>query len=287
MRDTGDGEVALSWLMVSHDSAPDLATLLPQLVDELAALADRGVGSELIVADNASADASADLTRHLAPRATVLGLPRNVGYGTALNRAADGARGRWFAYSNADLALAAGDLSALPDVLRSLPREVGLFGPALRDGEGRWQPSAGSFPTLRRLLQHLPRRAAARPYLSRAAHREGRVDWVTGACVFIRADLFRKLGGFDEHYFLYYEDVDLAARALQLGWTTHYAPRLRAAHLRPHAGRSREPATEAFVRHGRARWFSRHRPEAEQRLLGLLARVEPVLRGRARGADRA
>ncbi|HTE05481.1 MAG TPA: glycosyltransferase, partial [Planctomycetota bacterium] len=126
--------------------------------------------------------------------------------------------------------------------------------------------------------------AAGRPYLSRAAHREGRVDWVTGACLFVRADLFRRLGGFDEDFFLYYEDVDLAARALALGWTTHYTPRVSAAHLRPHAGRPREAHIEACVRQGRARWFHRHRPPAERRLLALLARAEPLLRGRgARG----
>jgi len=280
MLDAGDGEVTLSWLVASHDSASDLALLLPQLRAALAALARGGLRCELIVVDNASTDGSAEVARRLLPGSVVLELPQNLGYGAALNRAAALARGRWLACSNADLALAADDLSALPEVLSAAPREAGLLGPELRDGRGAWLPSAGSFPTLRRLLVRLPRAATARPYLSRGAHCAGRVDWVTGACLFVRAEVFASIGGFDENFFLYYEDVDLAARALQRGWTTHYAPAVRVSHLHPHAGRPREPGREGHVRHGRALWFERHRPAAERRLLGLLTRVEPLLRGR-------
>ncbi len=280
MLNAGAGELALSWLVVSHDSASDLALLLPALRAALADLGAQGLRCELIIADNASSDGSASLARHLAPDAVVLELPRNVGYGAALNRAAALAGGRWLACSNADLSLSGGGLAALPDALSAAPRDAGLLGPALHDSRGQWLPSAGSFPTLRRLLARLPLPAAARPYLSRSAHRAGRVDWVTGACVFVRAETFRTLGGFDEAFFLYYEDVDLAARALQRGWTTHYVPAVRLSHHHPHAGRRREPRIEGHVREGRALWFQRHRPAAERRLLGVLTRVEPLLRGR-------
>jgi N-acetylglucosaminyl-diphospho-decaprenol L-rhamnosyltransferase len=289
MQQAREREVALSWLIVSHDSAADLAALLPGLCAELAALERAGLRSELLVADNASADGSAEIARRLAPGATVIELPSNGGYGAALNRAATQARGRWLACSNADLQFAPGDLKHLPAVLATAPREAGLLGPALRDARGAWQPSAGSFPTLRRLLQRLPLPAGTRTYLPRAAHVAGRVDWVTGACLFVRAETFRSIGGFDEDFFLYYEDVDLAARALQRGWTVHYAPAVCACHVHPHAARPRQPHTEGHVRLGRELWFERHRPLLERRLLGLLMRVEPLLRGETppRGADRS
>jgi N-acetylglucosaminyl-diphospho-decaprenol L-rhamnosyltransferase len=280
----GRDEPALSWLVVSHDSAADLRALLPGLTDALAALAagPARLQSELIIADNASGDGSGALARALAPAATVLELTANAGYGAALNRAAALARGRWLACSNADLLVGRADLAALPAVLATAPPDAGLLGPALRDAAGRWQPSAGRFPTLRRLLLRLPRPATLRPYLSRAEHRAGPVDWVTGACLFVRTDVWRALGGFDEGYFLHYEEVDLAARARRRGWRTHYAPSVSVAHVHPHAGGPRGGPVEAHVRAGRERWFARHRPAAERRLLALLARAEPLVRGGAR-----
>ncbi len=272
------GGGGLSWIVVSHDSAADLRHLLPTLVAELASLAAAGLSSELIVADGASRDGSADVARALAPHAAVLALPANRGYGAAVNAAARRARFPWLAFTNADLLIPAGGLRTLPEVLAAAPADVALLAPSLRDPDGTPQPSVGRQPTLARLLLGLRRPRAARAFLPAGRHRRGRVDWASGACLFARADTFAAAGGFDERFHLYYEDCDLALRLARTGHATLHEPSLAVVHRRPHHGRPRDAAIEAHVRRSRETYFRAHRPAWEAMCLAALARLEPLLR---------
>lgn len=277
-------DVQLSWVVVSHESARDLQGFLPSLRANLKSLERRGFASELIVVDNASTDGSDKVARELVPEALVLRLEQNVGYGAAVNRAASIARGDWLAVGNADLLVPEGGLDRLPATLAGVAPDVALVGPAIHDRAGRLSPSAGRFPTLKTLIAGLPRASHRRKYLRVGRHRPGFVDWVTGACQFMRRDVFAAMEGFDEQFFLYYEDVDLALRLARHGHQTLYEPSLSVMHVRPHHGRPPATCTERHVRDGRIAYFRKHRPAWEQAALGALMRLEPFLRPRLRRA---
>lgn len=275
----------VTWIVVCHESARDLGLFLPSLRHALDALAAEGCTSELIVVDNASRDGSAELVARHAPDAKLLRLEQNVGYGAAINRASRLARGRWLAFGNADLFIPPGGLSELPRLLSSAPDDVALLGPALFGPDGRPSLSAGRFPSLMALMRGLRRPAHRRKYLRRRQHRRGEVDWLTGACLFARADVFDATQGFDEGFFLYYEDVDLARRLSARGHRVVFEPKLNVIHVRPHHGRPAQPHIEQFVRDSRLRYFRKHRSRVEAGLLSFLMSLEPVFRTRSRPTD--
>ena len=278
----GERRVDLSWIVVSHESARDLPVLLRSLVTALRELNERGLSCELLVVDNGSSDGSADLAARLVPWATRVANPDNRGYGAAINQALELAAGRWVAFGNADLFVPAGALARLPDVLAAQPPEVAVVGPALFGSDGRRELSAGHFPCMSSLLTGLLRACHRRKYVHERRHVRGPVDWVTGACLFARTELLCEVGGFDEDYFLYYEDVDLARRLALRGGVTVFEPDLAVVHVRPHHGRPPVPAIEQIVRQSRRAYFERHRPRWEQAALAWLGRLEPLLRRRSR-----
>ncbi|RKY21775.1 MAG: hypothetical protein DRQ55_03260 [Planctomycetota bacterium] len=274
--------VDLSWIVVTHQSARDLPLLLRSLVPALSQLWQRGLRSELIIVDNASTDGSADLARRLVPWATRIVSDTNLGYGEAINRALARASGRWVAFGNADLFVPAGGLARLPALLAAQPDDVALVGPALHGSDGRRTRSAGRFPSLGRLLTGLLRACHRRKYLSMREHLPGAVDWVTGACLFARAEHLATVSGFDPRFFLYYEDVDLARRLADRQLRCVYDPRVALVHVRPHHGRPAQPRIEELVRQSRRTYFEHHRPAWERLVLSRLLGLEPVVRPRSR-----
>jgi N-acetylglucosaminyl-diphospho-decaprenol L-rhamnosyltransferase len=277
--------VRASFLVVSRDSAPVLAAGLPSLQAARARLGAAGFANELLLADNRSDDGSAELAARLAPDAFVLRLKRNLGYGAALNRAAQLARGEWLVACNADLLVPPGGLDALPAVLARQPGDVAVVGPALLDGDGSPQPSVGRWPTLAGLLAGLLRPAARRRALAADAGAGRPAPWVSGACLAVRAAAFGQAGGFDEGFFLYYEEVDLARRLAARGYSCRFEPELRVVHGAPLHARERDAELLAVVAASRRRYFARHRPAWEARALGLLERAERRLRAPPGGAE--
>ena len=268
----------LSWLVVAHDDEEHLRRLLPALAAVRAAHAAAGLASELLVADNASRDGSAATAARLAPDASVLRLPANLGYGGGLMHAAAAARGEWLACANADLVPTAEGLAALPAVLTSVPAHCAAIGPALFDASGRNQPSVGRWPTLCSLVFGLLRRPEHRRTRPARSQRRGFVPWTTGACLFLRADALAAAGGFRPDYFVYYTEVDLAVRLRELGLVTLFEPSLKVGHAAPLHGRRRSARTAAHVREARRAYFRHHRPRWEGAVLSALEAAEPLLR---------
>lgn len=271
-------DVRLSWIMVSHQSAADLELFLPTLTPVLEAWRLRGVSCELIIVDNMSTDRSVDVVKRLAPDAVLIENSENIGYGSAINMAVRRSRGEWLAIGNADLMVPEGGLDSLPEVLAGMPNDVALAGPTLLDISGNHVLSAGFFPTLATLVKGLVRDCRNRKYLSFRRHVAGPVDWVTGACLFVRRSHLEQVGGFDQEYFLYYEDVDLALRMSHVGKRCVYTPAVHMMHRSPHHVRPPQERIEAIVRASRNSYFNKHRPSWERACLALLCMLEPVVR---------
>ena len=167
---------------------------------------------EVVVVDNASTDGSADYVREHFPDVLVMALATNVGFAAGNNRGARGFTGRYLVFLNNDTVVQPGWLAAMADAAE---RDAGigmvaaqivyLHDPDIVDslGDG-YLRAGGAFKH-----QHGQRRAP------RGEHRE--VFGACGASLLIRTALFERLGGFDEDYFMVYEDVDLSYRARLAG----------------------------------------------------------------------
>jgi N-acetylglucosaminyl-diphospho-decaprenol L-rhamnosyltransferase len=204
----------------------------------------------LVVVDNASTDGSAALAR--ARGAEVVRVTRG-GYGASVNRGARELSGQFLCVLNPDIRFF--DDRFGPSLLHHFddPR-VGLVAPALRLRDGRLQDSARVTPTPVDLVM---RRWVA-PQLG-AVRTAGDVDWVVGACFVVRREAWEAVGGFDERFFLYFDDVDLCQRLRRAGWRVRFDPAYEVEHA--HQGASRRSLTSFATRqHMRsaARFFARN-----------------------------
>jgi N-acetylglucosaminyl-diphospho-decaprenol L-rhamnosyltransferase len=203
----------------------------------VASLKHEGVAA-LVVVDNGSTDDSLACLAAKYSDVRVLHTDRNVGYGGGANYGARQTSGELLLVCNPDLVLQPGALGAMAGRLAQDP-SLGLVGPALVTPAGDLQASGRAFPTIRRssfqgaLGVLAPQNVYSRRYreANRARAATGIVDWVTGACLLVRREAFETVGGFDDRYFMYVEEVDLCWRLARAGWRTGYEPSARVVHL--------------------------------------------------------
>ncbi len=218
-------------VVVNYESGPALARCVERLRQQ--------APTELVVVDNGSADGSLDELRRRIPDVDVVDPGTNLGYGAAANRGAAATTSPTLLVCNSDLEVGPGSIEVLAEALAARPR-CGLVGPLIRDAGGRRYPSARRFPSLTDSAGHAllglfaPDNRFTRSY--HQAHLAGAsdaqdVDWLSGACLLVRRSAFEEVGGFDESYFMYAEDVDLCWRLARAGWTATYVPAAEVTHL--------------------------------------------------------
>jgi GT2 family glycosyltransferase len=162
--------------------------------------------------------------------------------------------------------------------LEAAEPRTGIVGFQLRNRDGSRQLSAGHFPTLAGTLAGLFVPRGHRKYRVRHRRRPQRVPWVTGCCLLLRRDCLEQLGGLDEDFFLYYEDVDLCRRARSCGWSVWFEPSLGVIHHNPLHLRAVPPHLRLFTRHALLTYGSKHWPRWQFRLLAGLVQLEARLR---------
>ena len=224
----------LSILIVTYNSARLIGPLLDRLALDMKALS-----AEVVIVDNASRDGTAQFVKQQYPWVRLIASNENLGFAAGNNLAAKAAVGRYLLLLNPDAIPETGALSQALVMLDQHP-DVGLAGGELRGVDGQRQPSARMFPTLRDeffTLSGLAARFPQSPFFARLdrhwadAAQAAVVDWIPGAFVFMPAQVFTRLGGFDERFFMYYEEVDLCQRIQQQGLKTYYWPTLKAMHI--------------------------------------------------------
>jgi N-acetylglucosaminyl-diphospho-decaprenol L-rhamnosyltransferase len=261
--------------------------------------------AEVVVVDNASSDGSLAALAAADRRARLLPTGRNLGYGRAVNRGAALTCARHLLVCNADILLEPGALEALRSALDARD-DLAIAGPRLVSPDGVPYPSARVFPSYATAVGHAvvglfhPDNRWTRRYrlaedstLDEGLREEGDVDWVSGACFLARSDAFSSVGGFDERYFMYVEDLDLCWRLRRAGWAVRFVPAARVIHDQGSSTRRRP--LRMLVAHHVSTWqYAAARTRGPARLLlaplalGLAARLAVALaRKLASGAHRA
>ncbi len=228
MRDPSDVcRPVLSVVVVSWNGKDILHRCLSSLQQHL-----RKVDYEVILVDNASSDGSPEMVEREWPEIRLIRNARNLGFGTGNNIGMAMARGEFFLLLNSDAYLIDDTPVRLIERLRARP-DAGVVGPMLRFEDGRLQASAHRFCSFSRLFLEelilyklLPRARVADLFLGAYWDHgnEREADWITGACMLVRREVFEQTGGFDPDMFLYGEEVEWCHRIRAGGWSVVFSP---------------------------------------------------------------
>lgn len=255
-------EIALSIIIVNYNSRKYLERCLSALGKKIGA----EVNFETIVVNNGPADELIGLVEQF-PFVNLLQNEKNDGFGGASNRGAAAARGKTLLFLNPDTELISGGISAILDKLEA-DRSIGIIGPKLLSSDGKTQEwIAGKEPDLGRIV--LNNLGFARDRKLWESPELCLVDWVAGTALFVRRELFSRLGGFDEDFFLYFEDVDLCRRARLLGQQVIFFPDFS---LKHHSGKSfaDKKSQKRDYYHSQDRYFAKHKGPFQAKLLQIL-----------------
>ena len=195
--------------------------------------------SQVIVVDNASTDGSVEMVKREYPWVTLIPNSTNKGYGTAANQGIFCCRDKYVLLLNADILLPPGALQALITYLDLNP-QAAVVGPRAVRLDGKLESTCYQFPgtlkslvdsdTLGKLIRYIP--GIRHHFLRTWPHDHSRVvPWVKGMALAIRYEVFKAVGGFDESFFLFFEEVDLCYRLAASGRQIHFAPVTSVLHI--------------------------------------------------------
>ncbi len=251
--------------------------------------------TEIIVVDNASTDGTAAWLRAAWPQVRLIAGPVNLGFGRANNRGMAVARGAWLLLLNPDTVVQPGALDRLLAFGESRPA-AGLIAPRLRYSDGSLQRNAFRFPGAVQVALDLfplhPRLLESPlngryPAEQRSTAAPFQIDHPLGAAMLVRRAVVDEVGGFDEGFFMYAEEVDWCRRIRAAGWEIWQVPAAEIVHL---AGQStRQRAGQMYVELWRARYryFAKHRSRAVSRAVRVLVRLGMIRKALAVAWDQA
>ena len=255
MQDKRGTKILISVIVVNYKVPECLGEMIRSLCQ-----ADLIEQAEIVVVDNASGDDSHKLVAEF-PEIKWIQLKNNIGFGKACNVGAQNARGEFILLINPDTVVAKNTLSVSVDFMQSHP-EAGLMGPKILNPDGTLQPGCRrSFPTplvafyrFSGLSRIYPESKNFGKYNLTFLNPDqpSKVDAISGSFMFIRRSLFNSIGGFDEQFFMYGEDLDLCWRIREHGFQVWYNPKTQIIHRKGRSSaknllRSRIAFYEAMV----------------------------------------
>lgn len=244
-----NGRAPLAVVTVTYSPGEHLASFLGSLSAAYAG------GTVTVLADNGSTDGVPEAAA--AEDATVEFLPTggNIGYGSAINAAVRYLRARreagdvdpeFFLISNPDVSFGEGSVDRLVQAARRWPNAAAV-GPRIVESDGTTYPSARAVPTIINGVGHAllgqlwPNNPWSKAYRDNEDMETERVaGWLSGSCLLVRWEAFETVGGFDERYFMYLEDVDLGDRFARAGYDNIYTPTAEIRHDQGHSTKSRQ-----------------------------------------------
>lgn len=226
---------------------------------------------EIILVDNGSVEPNAVEFVKDYPDVQLICCNKNLGFGTANNLAVQKSAGNILFFLNNDTVTTSEFLSKIEKEFYN-DDSIGIIGPKLLSSDGSLQLSSGKLPSIfiefwDKLLYSAvdKKNKLALNYIQKKYIKKEAAGWVTGAALFITKKLFMELDGFDESFFMYFEDKDLCRRANDSGKKTIYFPETSLIHLR---GASFEGPNKEFLnkkyRESQLIYYRKHRTKLEQ-----------------------
>ncbi|MBI2168756.1 MAG: glycosyltransferase family 2 protein [Actinobacteria bacterium] len=265
-----DGGAAWSAVVVNYNAGALLADCVESVLGDGAAA--------VVVVDNASSDGSIEGIERAALAVRIIRLAANRGYAAAANAGIAQTKTEVVAVLNPDTQVRAGTGVAMAAALAS--PTVAAAGPRVLNPDGSTYPSARTVPKTTDAVGHgvlglvWPRNPFTRRYrqLDLDAARAREVDWVSGAALWLRRDALDEVGGWDEGYFMYVEDVDLCWRLRRAGWRVVYEPAGEVVHVQGTAT-ARQPYRMLAAHHRSLLRFAAKRWRGPRRVLLVPAAV--------------
>jgi GT2 family glycosyltransferase len=245
----------VSIVIVSHNTRTDLERCLESLH-----AAPPRASHEIVVVDNASADDSADAARRW-PDVRVIDTGSNAGFARANNIGMRATSSAVVLLLNSDTIVPPGAIDRLVAELDRDP-EVAIVGPRLVDGNGRAELSFGRMiGPLNELRQ---KRLSSSADVERLTRQRQYPDWVSGACLLVRRADADAVGGLDERFFMYTEDVDFCAAIRARGRRVLFTPDVEIVHLRGRSAATAPASTNAAYRRSQIAFYEKHHPRWAQ-----------------------
>jgi len=228
----------LSILIVNWNTKDCLRDCLQSINNNV----DKAVNYEIIVIDNASADNSSEMLKVAFPQVKLIVNKENIGFGRACNQAAKAAQGKYLLLLNPDTVIIRVNFKELFSILAER-NDIGAIVPVIynRDGKLKYNMTR-AIPKTRDVFNYyiLHNRLRFKGVQPVNLNKMQVHDYPSGSCFLIKSSLFQKVGGFDEHYFLFLEDADLGVRLNKSNLKTISLPEFQIIHM---AGKSTEQNT--------------------------------------------
>lgn len=188
----------------------------------------KGLSYEVLVIDNGSTDGSVTAVKELRVKELrVIENKKNLGFAKANNQALREAQGEYVLLLNSDTKIVNNALEKLVDFARS-DEKIGLVGPRLLNLDGTPQPSVAPFFTLFKVFVWL---FSGDRFLYSSPVKTIKADWLMGAALMAKREMIEEIGGLDESFFMYVEDVEWCYRAKKAGWSVWFYPAAQIVHL--------------------------------------------------------
>ncbi|MEH2282945.1 MAG: glycosyltransferase family 2 protein [Nostoc sp.] len=250
---------SVSVILVNYNGAD----ILPNCLNSLEEFLPKD-NCEIILVDNNSQDNSICIVDDKFSNIKLIKLPENVGFGAGNNAGAKLATGEFLFLLNTDTVLISNILPHLIELMQADP-QVGIIGPKLLNPDDSLQisfsPEIGIKGEFKAKKMHKNAQNKNNLNIIEQAFQEIKeVDIVVGAAFFIRADLFNFLGGFDEKFFLYFEESDLCQRVRNEGYKIIYTPHVSLIHIRGHSVKKIFNKMSVEYRRSQIYYYHKHRP---------------------------
>jgi len=274
--------IDLSIVIVSYETREITLACLAAIDREVRGRRDAGrIETETILVDNASGDGTAEAVASRHPWVTLIALAANVGFARGCNAGLRAAAGRYAVLLNSDTLVRRGALERCVAFLDAHP-DVGVVGPQLLHPDGRRQNSVHAAPGI--LTEFVPRGVLETLFPRRFPSKRRRiaapvdVDAVLGACLVVRREVWQKIGGLPEEYFMFLEETDWCWSIREAGWRVVHLPDVELEHLSG-ASSGRKDALRKRIEYHRSlyRFLSKRRGECAARVV----RAQRIAKGAA------
>jgi N-acetylglucosaminyl-diphospho-decaprenol L-rhamnosyltransferase len=221
--------------------------------------------TEIIVVDAASHDGTVERVRVEFPTVTLIASDENLGYSRGNNVGWRAARGRYLLILNPDTEVQGDALAQMTAYIEAHPR-VGVLGPQLVFADGSIQSTRRRFPSLltgffeSTWLQPLAPRGLLNHFYARDVRDDetAEVDWVVGAALMVRREAYEQVGGLDEGFFMYSEELDWCRRMKAAGWGVTYFPAARIIHHEARSSAQVPAATHIRFNTSKVRYYRKY-----------------------------